>query len=785
MRLTASRARSAGRIVSAVVSAVVGTGPMGSPATAEPVTDRILAGHQILMKDGCSFLKINFNIRIRYASHFPVERGAELRILLRPIDPGQAASEMLTRREALRPPSNPALRIKAIEFEAGRAEGPTLVIQFQQPVAFQVGPGADFESIVVAFPDPKSGKACRPVYPIGASSAWSTTIQGPEPGRQSDPSVSRATAEAPLPTRVRDRPTGKIADADLKAVAAAMDEARAAIKKGDLAKASRLLAKVLSYPDNPHSADAQELLGVAYQKNKQPGEAKAEYEDYLRRYPTGEGAESVRQRLAAIMTAEAPREEKLRIAKQANGTDGRGSGETTWSVSGSFSQFYVRDDSFRVLRDPTLPPILNADKEDHRVHRNAILSSADLFAVWGNDQMKSKFRFSGTEEHRFGVDDSEIVGVSALFYEAAIRDWGTMMRIGRQSRNAGGVLGRFDGGLVTVQATPWMKWNLVGGSPVASRRDEPFKDDKAFLGASIDFNTSIRGLDFSLFAIEQRAKDVVDRQAIGAEARYLDATTSAFATVDYDLHFQQLNAVIASASLTLPDKSTIHGGVDYRRSPYLSSWNALQGQQALTLFELLKMRSKSEIAQMALDRTATYKAITIGHTRALAENLQLNVDATASHIDGTITSYGVDSMPSTGDEYYLGAQLVASSVFRDGDLFSTGVRFADRRDSNVYTVDVSSRFPLSKEWRINPRVLVSYREGKTIDLAEITVLPSVLFNYYLGRDWTFELEVGAKRTFREQARIKEDETELFFTAGYRLDFNADGRRNCQTAYGAC
>ena len=58
------------------------------------------------------------------------------------------------------------------------------------------------------------------------------------------------------------------------------------------------------------------------------------------------------------------------------------------------------------------------------------------------------------------------------------------------------------------------------------------------------------------------------------------------------------------------------------------------------------------------------------------------------------------------------------------------------------------------------------------------MLPSILFNYYLGKDLAFELEVGAKRTWREQAGVKDNDTELFFTVGYRYDFYADGKGRC-------
>ncbi len=756
----------------------------GSHASAETGSDRILAGHQVVAKDGCLLVKISFNIRVNYLGHFPLDHAEEVRIKLRPIDPTQAATQPLTRRESLRPPDPGTAPIRSIEFEPARADGSTLTLRFLKPLSYQIGPGADFESIIVAIPNSKSGRSCKPIFPASASSAWDTTVQR-NPAAKSivnSPALNSDTTIA-APSRKQDRSPGPIWSADLKLAAAAMDEARAALKKADYPQAIRLFSKVLSYPENVHSAEAQELIGVAYQKAKQPKEARAEYEDYLQRYPNGEGAESVRQRLDGIVTADMPRDEKLRMSRKAEGQ--HGPAPTTWSVSGSASQFYVRDDSFRVLRDPTLPPVLNGDKEDHRIHRNALLSSFDLFGVWGNDEYKSKFRFSGTEEHRFDNGENDLFGVSALFLETEVKEWGTLARVGRQTRNTGGVLGRFDGGLVSWQAMPWLRWNVVGGSPVASRRDDPFKDEKVFYGTSVDFGPLFGGFDFSLFTIAQQAQGLIDRAAIGAEMRYRDANKSAFATVDYDVHFQEFNAAIFSGSWTLADKSTLHGGVDYRKSPYLTSWNALQGQQYLTLFDLLKARTKAEIEQMAVDRTATYTSATIGYTRPITEKLQISFDATTAHIDGTIASFDVNATPSTGNEVYLSGQLIGSNIFWPDDLFILGTRFAGRQDSNTYAVDLSMRLPLTTDWRINPRLMLSYRDGKSFEFTEVSVLPSILFNYYWTKDFSLELEAGAKWTRREQVGVREDNTDFFVTAGFRYDFYADGKGRCPTGSTAC
>src|SRR5215468_219368 len=112
---------------------------------------------------------------------------------------------------------------------------------------------------------------------------------------------------------VKNRRAATISDSDLRVVAAAMDEGRAALKRSTFGEAIQLFRKVIGYPGNQHSAEAQELLGLSLQKNSQPKEAQAVYEDYVRRYPSGEASERVKQRLAGVVTTQNEASPPLRV----------------------------------------------------------------------------------------------------------------------------------------------------------------------------------------------------------------------------------------------------------------------------------------------------------------------------------------------------------------------------------------------------------------------------------------------------------------------------------------
>jgi hypothetical protein len=727
-------------------------------ALAQPVVDLALSDAQLAVEKNCAVLKVNFNIRIRYASHFPLDRGDELQITVNPIDRDQAlALKMKTTREAARVPDGAHPLIKAIVFETGHPTGPVLRITFDRPVTYRVAPDPDTSSMIVAIQGKNPTPACEPVF-LGDPYAPTTAI-----------------------TRLKDGPSGKISDGDLRAIAAWMDEGRAALKKGNYPGAIRLFSKVLKYPENQYSPEAQELLGLARQKNGQLAEARAEYEDYLRRYPGGEASERVRQRLDGIITASGDPAAQLRApisvapGSVPPGTFGR-TGETTWTFSGSASAFYIVNDGFHTLRDPTIAPDPTADPLAHAVHQNELLTSLDAVATWNNDRTKGKIRFSGSIEDQFSSDSKNLYGVAAMFLDTQVKDWNLRAVAGRQVLNTDGILGRFDGGLLSWQALPLVRFDLVGGSPVVSRYDLPFKDQRYFYGGGVGLGPFFGSLETTFYATEQRDRWLVDREAIGAEVRYFDQDKFAFGTVDYDVHFDRLNAAIFSGSWVLPDKSTIYGGADYRRTPYLSTWNALLNQPFTTVYDMLRLQLNEPLQQLAVDQTPIYKSAMIGASHPLSDKFQVSADATVVNLNQPIPTLGLDptlaALP-VGNEWYYSLQLIGSNLIQDGDMYIAALRYSQMLTSDMWVLDFNTRYPLTNDFRISPRLRFGYRTGNGTDLKEYTVLPSILVDYYWNKNLNLELDIGVQWTRTDQLPIRSTDTELFMTVGARYDFYAD------------
>src|SRR5262252_8253329 len=117
-----------------------------------------------------------------------------------------------------------------------------------------------------------------------------------------------------------------------------LTDARTAMSAHNYPEAIALLTKLQRQPEFPDRARAQELLGLARERSGELAHAKAEYEEYLRRYPHGEAAERVEYRLKILRAAEA----KARTGREVGGTESE-----LWQVSGGFAQMF-RYDGIRV-----------------------------------------------------------------------------------------------------------------------------------------------------------------------------------------------------------------------------------------------------------------------------------------------------------------------------------------------------------------------------------------------------------------------------------------------------
>lgn len=529
-------------------------------------------------------------------------------------------------------------------------------------------------------------------------------------------------------------------------------QARAAITDRDYPRAIGLATRIINEPPRTETAEARELLGLARERNGEVAQAIAEYRRYLADYPGSAGADRVGQRLAALTTAR----EQPRASLRGKAAPARTS---AWDVSGGFSQYYRRDS-------------VDFGGSDGSVEESAIFSDADVVIRHSGDRFD--FGSRATAGYNYDMSGGEgapgnQTNVYNLYVDLNDRDLGLSTRLGRQTLRNQGVLGRFDGGLVSWQWAPSYRLNLLAGYPVYIA-DDSIETSRSFYGFSVDVLNLLDLFDVNVFLNIQDVDGITDREAVGAEIRYFGENRSLIASVDYDYGYSELNSAVALGNWTFDNRITVNGTLDYRKTPYLTTENALVDQPASSIQELLLTYSEGEIRQLALDRSGSMQSVALGAARPISERFQVSADVTVSQYDGTPASGGVDETADSGTLSYSYLSLIGTSLMREGDVSIFGLRYADSGPSKIGAIFLDMRYPLTQQLRVNPRLLVSRREMEAGDATETLVRPGLRLLYRPGRHYQLDLDAGSEFGSRDSNGATNNSTGYYLYMGYRADF---------------
>ena len=701
-------------------------------------------------------LRINFSERVRFDVRAGSERNAiRVRVFAKAAgetaEPASSAAATRLQRRPVATGPGYVINLESSQRPPATADMPKLALPADKRIYIaeaqidgetwyrvRVGEYASAEAAARALAD------FRDQYP----GAW---IDRADAGGDARVQAGPQPAPSPVPAEAAD-------DATSDKAAGLMNEARRAMTVGELSRAVQLYTKVLQMPPNAHQPDAQEFLALARERNGQIAHAKAEYRRYLDVYADEEGAERVEQRLAALLATAGSR--PARTATAAGGQAvGHASVFDGWNIRTFLSQYYRRDvnqvnDQEEIVSQSSIYSDLSVDA---RRRGERFDFSARLTAGYRSDLMEDERPSSGND-----------LRLSYAYADLADARTGLRGRIGRQTRNTGGVLGRFDGINLGYAINDRLRFEAVAGRPVYSTARDP-DDSRRFQGVSSTFAPFDNALDLGVFYIEQDIDGLPDRQAVGAEVRYFGDTQSLWSIVDYDIEFGELGSLFVQGSWRLPANFTVTGVLDHRRSPFLSLGNALVGQQLESFEQLRLFFTEEEIRQFALDRSATTTTYTFGLSRPFTPKVSANFNASISSIDSTPESGGVAATPASEYSYYS-ADLVASSLFTEGDVGIFGLRYAVSETTDVYSTTVDTRFPVGRGWRISPRLRVDYREIKTDQSTQWIYTPALRVQYRMGRQLRFELQTGKQFSTREMETADQDRESWFVNAGYQYFF---------------
>ena len=673
-------------------------------------------------------IQLELNHKLTYLSHTPTGSGSSFQIRVRLHGLGAQTLLALPDREMMPWSPEHGVSLRTISFEKESESTGIIFLGFNQSVQLRS---------------------------VGVSNTTGLSIGIAQQASSQIPTLSTP----PIRTQVKLTPT---VEANLEGI---MGKAKTAMVAKDYGQAILYYETVLSFSNNRFGEEAMEFLGLARERNGQFAIAETVYRGYLDRYPKGEGAERVRQRLAGLSTARKTPKQKLRVAKR------QSKPASDWEVFGGFSQFY----DGRAFAN---------ENDDLKVVESFVTSDLDVTARGETSAFDIRSRFSGG--YAFDLlsngpgDDKR---VSNLFVEGTHKNTGSSVHFGRQTRNdVGGVIGRFDGLIVSVPLSDEIVVSGVTGFPVNSARETNVETDTYFYGLSTDFGTYWDAWDFETFIIQQTSDNVTDRRALGGEIRYFQPGRSGFALVDYDILYGQLNLFLLSGQYRFPDDTNLHVTLDYRKTPILTTQNALQGRVESSLEQLLDQLSLSTVRNLAEDRTATSKSATIGLSRSIFTRFQVSGDFTVSKLSGTPQSIIDDgdndltdddiiaATEGTDAEYFYSLQFSGNSLITNGDLAILGFRFADQSSLERYTFSLNTRYPFTRKLRLNPRFIVDFRNSDT-GSDQFTLRPSLRTVYRMWRGFQFEADLGGEwRSTTQQGGGINRTRDFFFLLGYRIDF---------------
>lgn len=538
-----------------------------------------------------------------------------------------------------------------------------------------------------------------------------------------------------------------------------MEKSRAALARGDNAGAVSLLDRLLRLPPNRYSQDAQEFIGLARERAGETVAARKEYELYLSLYPTGDGVDRVRQRIAVLEAKAAPtpalvlREVRPRVAAQS-------------SIVGSLSQTYYHGAS--KVDTTSQNPVTNTASQATltQTDQSALITNLNFMHRYRSEDYDNRLVIRDTYTKNFLQGQEDTNRPSAVYYEIKDRKLDYSARFGRQPGGTGGVLGRFDGLQAGYNITPKWRVNAVGGVPV----DITYNSSLRFYGASMDIGPYAEHWGASLYTIQQKVDGVVDRNAVGSELRYFDPSFNVYGLFDYDTEFQTSNITLIQGNWTGRSGTTAHVLFDRRKTPALELVNALIGETDTSIKSQLLTKSYDQLKQQALNLTATTDVKGASVTQALSTHWQAGLDVQSAHTSATVGSVNQPAQPDTGKIRTYTGNLIGTGLFtqRDVSVVSLSRITGQTYAGNLYSL--TNRMLWGTAWSLDTTLTWYSQHDTSTDTDLKRFAPSLRASYKWQNNMTLEMEFGAEHTETIGPTTQDTVRRRYWSLGYRWDF---------------
>lgn len=609
-------------------------------------------------------------------------------------------------------------------------------------------------SVGVAAPSPAPAAAApAPAMPPSSTPAPVAAVAPAGPLASAS-----APSSAPGPTPI---------DADLdRRAAALLAMAQQALANQDAQKAVDTLGQLLELPPNSSSRAAQALIGDARQQAGDPGRARAEYEFFLKQYPSGPDADRIRAALGLTPAA-----------KTGAAADKRPDATTT--LTGSISAFYyggkskVRTQEFQDSPLSGLPELVS-DATLSDTDQSQLVTNADVNWRRRDADSEQRFVFRDAYYKDYKRPEKSRNKLSSLYYDHRSFGLGTSVRLGRQTPLGGGVLGRFDGVQASYAFRPRWKVAAVAGRPTDSLLDAR----RHFYGASVEAEALTPQLGGSLYFLEQKIDGEVDRRAIGSDLRYFDGGLSATAQLDYDTLLKGLNVASLQATWQRPDNTVVNFLFDRRTTPMMMLGNTLffggatiQPPPTRVSDLLINGTTVEALRKQVRDTTAKSTQAALGVTTPITPQWQFGADVRYSSTGAIapVPDLLPQGQPASGDIWSLGLQLIGTNLYSPRDTHVLIASFVNGPGFQGQLLSYNNASLVAQDWQLEPSVKF-YRQSSPGGVVSTRWAPGLRVTWRVRQEVALESEVSVESSKTTSAARNESASRTFYYLGGRYDF---------------
>lgn len=565
-----------------------------------------------------------------------------------------------------------------------------------------------------------------------------------------------------------------------------LDQSRHAYEQQKPEDAIKLLNQLLDLPATVVTPDAQELLGMVRLSQGEQAKAQAEFESYLKQYPSGPGAERVKGVLAGMQPADlklAPTIESIKTP------------EGAITTTGSISQYYYGGKSTtatQAVRD-TDGTLLSADEINNRSKApistdDQRLLSTNVDTTWRSRDADRDIKLVFRDQFDYNMlSDAQLKGKSryrnrlnAAYFDYQGLKNGLRTRLGRQSAMWGGE-GRYDGASGSYTFRPKWKVSAAAGQPT----DKLGEAKRQFFGTSIDADALTPNLGASLFALQRNIDGEVDRRAAGADLRYFTQSSSLMASTDYDVIFKKINVASLQGTYMAEDNTTVNALYERRSLAPASLSQTL-------FFQYQEFTDAGIIPQTITD----------------LKNQGYSIDQLRELVRAN-TSYWTHSMLSVttpvSPQWQTGATLdfnrtgaiapnpvllqgqAASGLSKTLSLLAIGSNLYSARDTNVFTVSLmrgkqiktymlnyNNMTPLTDTWQLEPGLRwqrnISQDTATGLNITTVAWGPGLKASFKPRPTVTLESNLNVDYTRTEGVANNDKSTRYTYFLGYRYDY---------------